>query len=119
VAGFGGLGHLFGKGAVVVFGFLAGLVSTAAVLALTMLKPGDHLRVAGEYEALYLATVQINVSKPEAARRIQECQKAFDRISQQTRDSGVSLTDGQQEKFERKARAMLGQDVDIPPTPRS
>ena len=113
LAGVSALAHFIGKTAAAVLGIVAGLVSTCALLALTMQKPGDHLRVAGEYEALYLAAVQIDVSKPEAVRRIQECQKAFDRIAQQTRDSGIALTNGQQEKFGRKAREMLQQD-DIP-----
>jgi hypothetical protein len=111
LAGVTGLADLIGKTVVAVLGILAGVSTTGAILALTMLKSGDHLRVAGEYELLFSKTVRHDEEKPEARVQHQELREAFDRVVEKTRTAGTSLTNGQVLRYERQARTALASEA--------
>jgi hypothetical protein len=110
-AGFTGLGDAMGKAGVTVLAFLAGVTSTGTVLALTMFKSGEHLRFAGEYEQLLMATMPLALT--EDAARFATCRDEFRRVVGRTRDAGVSLSQGQVRKYERMAREWLRQDFGV------
>jgi hypothetical protein len=111
LAGAAGLAALMGKTAASALGIVAGLVSTGALLALTTLKPGDHLRVAGQYQALFLATMQVDEGRPGDGRLFQEWREGFNRITDEATTAGIRLTNGQVRKYEREAREQLEQDI--------
>jgi hypothetical protein len=104
-AGFTGLGGLFGEPVVEGLGLVAGIVSTVALWALTSMKPGEHLRLAGEYEQLLMATLPL--AGQEDTARYERCQRDFRELVRRSRDAGISLTNGQVTKYERMARAQL------------
>jgi hypothetical protein len=112
-AGFAGLGGLFGKPTVEVLGLVAGLVSTVALWALTTMKPGEHLRLAGEYEQLLMATLSLAGREDENSARYKQCQKDFQDLVRRARDVGISLTIGQTTKYERMARAQLKDEYGV------
>jgi hypothetical protein len=110
-AGFTGLGDVMGNAGVTVLAFLAGVTSTGTVLALTMLKSGEHLRFAGAYEQLLMATMPLAIN--EDAAGLAKCRDEFSRVVGSTRDAGVSLSQGQVRKYERMAREWLRQDSGV------
>lgn len=111
LAGITGLTDLVGKTAVAVIGIAAGVTATCAILALTMLKSGEHIRIAGEYELLFSRTVRLDKGTPEDQLRLQEFREAFDRVAEKSRIAGISLSNGQVIRYERRARAILALEV--------
>jgi hypothetical protein len=109
--GFTGLGGLIGKPAVEVLGLVAGIVSTVAFWALTSMKPGEHLRFAGEYEQLLMATMPL--AGEEDTAKYERCQEDFKKLVRRTRDAGIALTNGQITKYERMARTQLKDEYGV------
>lgn len=107
LAGVTGLTGLVGKTAVAVLGIAAGVTTTSAILALTMLKSGEHLRIAGEYELLFIRTVRLDEGTSGDQLRHQEFREAFDRVVEKSRTAGISLSNGQVARYEGQARAIL------------
>jgi hypothetical protein len=89
--------------------FFAGLAATAAVGALTVFKSGDHLRFAGEYEQVLMNTTTL--ARDDQGKGFEECRKHFFQIVARTRDAGVSLSDGQVVKYEKRAKEWVRRDT--------
>lgn len=107
LAGVAGLTDLVGKTAVAVLGIAAGVTTTSAILALTMQKPDEHLRIAGEYELLFSRSAQLDERNPEDQRRYRELREEFDRAVEKSRVVGISLSNGQVSRCEGQARDIL------------
>jgi hypothetical protein len=107
LAGVTGLTDLVGKTTVAVLGIAAGVTTTSAILALTMQKPDEHLRIAGEYELLFSRSAQLNERNPEDQRRYRELREEFDRVVERSRLVRISLSNGQVSRCEGQARDIL------------
>jgi hypothetical protein len=107
LAGVTGLTDLVGKTAVAVLGIAAGVITTGAILALTMQKSDEHLRIAGEYELLFLKSARLVERNPEDQLRHREFREEFDRVVEKSRIERISLSNGQVIRFEKQARDIL------------
>jgi hypothetical protein len=65
IAGFNGLAGLVSKVWISVIALAAGLSTTLAILALTMLKSGEHMRASAKYENIHLRILSCDASTPE------------------------------------------------------
>jgi hypothetical protein len=107
LAGVTGLTDLVGKTAVAVLGIAAGVATTSAILALTMLKSAAHLSAAGDYEKLFRAAVQLDERIAEDRLRHRKLRAESDRIAEDSRTAGISLSNGQVSRYEKQARTKL------------
>jgi hypothetical protein len=106
IAGAAGLAGL-NKVSVGVLTLVSAAITAAVISALTFLKFDEHLRAAGEYDALYLRTLACDESARMGDPLFDQLWKAYGDTAARVDASGARLTDRQIDKYEPMARRKL------------
>jgi hypothetical protein len=110
IAGASGLAGL-NQTAVGVLSLVSAGIIALMIWALTTLKFGEHLRAAGEYDALYLRVFDCDPSAADGDEAFDKVWAAYKDTAAGVDRSGARLTPGQLERYEPRARRMLPEEM--------